>query len=768
MAAQRLAAIMFTDIVGYTTMMQHDRKKAIAAVHTHEDVLRRLVPHRDGELIQTYGDGSLSIFNSASAAVECARLIQEELRHKVPLRIGLHIGEIQREGDHTFGDGVNIASRIESLGQPGTILFSREFYNRIRNRPEILVQSLGFFEFKNVDEPMEIFALANEGFPVPRKEEMEGKLKTPVRPPQKIIYNWKWLLLAFCLIIAGVFSLTFLGPRINPVSGEVSDVKSIAILPFRNLSSDVGQDYFAEGIVEAIQSKLASIDNLKVTSMTSVLSYRQQPKPIPIIAKELQVAHILEGSVMKDQDKVRIVVKLLDANKDRQIWAETYDRNLVDIFNIQTNIAQSVVNALKSTLTPAERGRLARIEVADISAYDLYLSALNDSREYVITGDTVFNESALRKSHRAISKDPQLDEAFTIIADSWFARSEYGYGEKALDSAAFYVDQALSIQPLNENALIRNGWIAWKRADFHESKQYAEKALAVAPNSSRAMRLLALFHMQVSETVEQAVPLLLEAISLDPNNQNNLEGNMVLYQDLGNIYLQADLLDEAQIFYEKALELASINNSLEAIKWLGYIHHIKGDFEKSITYRLRRLDITPQDFGAINEYAGAQYAAGNYKEAEKYYRLLLEKIARGFRETSESYIFRHRLAHILWLTGRKEEAMKIFQEHLKNEMMDLAGGTRYFGQEYAIAGAYAAMGDKEKAFEWLAAMPFWFITYQYSRVDPIIDSLRDDPRFQSIMQPHRTRILRLQQSLRDLETQGQIEVLLGTKNQETL
>ena len=173
----RLAAIMFTDIVGYTAMMQANRESAMAAVKHFEAVLKERIASHAGELLQTYGDGSLSVFDSASAAVQCAKEIQEGIRDEVPLRIGIHLGEITIEGEHTFGDGVNIASRIESMGVAGSVLVSLSIRQQVKNNPQFELESLGKFAFKNVAEPLEVYGLKNEGFVLPKKAEMQGKGK---------------------------------------------------------------------------------------------------------------------------------------------------------------------------------------------------------------------------------------------------------------------------------------------------------------------------------------------------------------------------------------------------------------------------------------------------------------------------------------------------------------------------------------------------------------------------------------------------------------
>lgn len=759
---RKLAAILFADIAGYTALMQHDEETALQMLSHFKVALEAHITTFHGQIIQYYGDGCLMLFDSSVDAVNFAIHLQTVFSDsdRVPVRMGIHTGDVLLKEGLVLGDAVNITSRIESMGIPGSVLLSGAVRDQIRNKKEYQLISLGSFDFKNVEEPIEVIAVSNEGLTVPKRAEMEGKLKIPVR-------ERKVTPVLITLLVSIVLILGFIGWRIwqsdqwLSSDGEGAHIeKSIAVMPLRNLSGDTSQDYFADGVVEAIYNKLAQIGNLRVTSMTSMLAYRNVAKPINEIAEELRVRHILEGSVSRDRNTVRIIVRLVDGRNDRQLWTQTYDKQLTDIFMIQNDIAQSVVSALKTTLSPAEQSRLDKLEVADISAYDLYLSGLNDFHEYEFTLDTAYAESALRKAKKATQLDRQFDEALVLQAYCWYARRNFGFGEMVLDTAEYYLDQALSLNASNSDALGLKGSLYWDRAQYDESRQLAEKALEITPNNSDALRLLALYYMYESETIEKSIPLLVKAITLNPMNREGSEGSEVLYLDLGSIYLRADLLDEAEGLFLRALELSSGKKSLETVTQLGYLYHVSGKFDKSIEYRKQQLKLSPGDFGAINEFAGIHYAAGNLEEAEKYYRMLQDMIDKGYRETYRSYIFRHRLAHILWMTGRKDEARILFNEHLTNEMADLKKGTRHFGQEYAIAGTYAAMGEKEKAYAWLEKMPFWYITYQFIRVDPMFKSLRGEARFEHIMREHHEKMQRLQSSIKTLEADGQLQLML--------
>jgi TolB-like protein/class 3 adenylate cyclase len=371
-STRQLAAILFTDIAGYTAIMQEDEQLAVKLVKRHRLVLEKTVGDHDGEVIEYYGDGSLSIFTSITQAIQCSLSIQQQLQEDpaVPLRIGLHIGEVIYEDGKIMGDGVNIASRIQSLGLAGSILFSKEIFDKIRNHPEFKAVYLGGFHLKNVTDPMEVFALANEGLTVPSKEKIEGKVDTV--PKRNFKTHLKWALPLFTALILWAVFMPGLFKNKNDLSGTE---KSIAVLPFDNMSNDTLQQYFSDGITEDIITQLSKMADLKVISRTSVMEYKNNKKNLKKIAEDLGVATILEGSVRKEGDKVRITAQLINANTDKHIWAETYDRNASEVFAIQSEVAQQIANKLNVKLTTEEGKRIIEKATDNVQAYDEYLRA---------------------------------------------------------------------------------------------------------------------------------------------------------------------------------------------------------------------------------------------------------------------------------------------------------------------------------------------------------------------------------------------------------
>ncbi|HLG39861.1 MAG TPA: adenylate/guanylate cyclase domain-containing protein, partial [Chitinophagaceae bacterium] len=301
---RQLAAIMFADMTGYTAMMQDDEKKAKTLRDRQRHVLETLIPAHNGKIIQYFGDGTLSVFSSATDAVKCAIKIQDELQKepKVLLRIGLHSGDISYDKEGVYGDSVNLASRIEALSVPGAVLISDKVFDEVKNQSDIKTTALGKFNLKNVKRQVEVYAVANEGLIIP----------TPAQTGVK----------------AGA-------------------EKSIAVLPFVNMSTDPENEYFSDGISEEILNALTKVEGLQVTARTSSFSFKGKNEDVRQIGNKLGVATVLEGSVRKAGKKIRITAQLINTTDGYHIWSENYDSDLEDIFEVQDEISLKIVNRLK-------------------------------------------------------------------------------------------------------------------------------------------------------------------------------------------------------------------------------------------------------------------------------------------------------------------------------------------------------------------------------------------------------------------------------------
>ena len=377
---RHLAAIMFTDVAGYTALMQRDEETARSYRDRHRRVLEEAVPRRGGDLLEHYGDGSLSIFGSAIEAVACALEIQRDLAAVpgVPLRIGIHTGDIVREAQGVYGDGVNVASRVQGLCPPGEVLVSERVYDDLKNQPGMFVRSLGRFELKNVTRPVEVFFVADADRPVPVLE--QSPLPT--------------------------------GRRAKAVQAD-SEQKSIAVLPFINMSADPDNAFFADGITEEIINVLTRVHGLRVTARTSSFAFKGKEVDVRKVGSKLNVAHVLEGSVRKSGDRVRITAQLVDTQSGYHIFSDVYDRVVEDIFETQDEIALKIMEKLQASLPgDADSERLAPGRTKDPHAYSLNLRARFFLGQWSAHGA----ERAVEYFKQALELDPDFTAVYGGLA----------------------------------------------------------------------------------------------------------------------------------------------------------------------------------------------------------------------------------------------------------------------------------------------------------------------------------------------------------------
>ena len=369
-----LAAVMFTDIVGYTAMMQEDEDKANKKKERHRQVLNERATAFDGQVLHYYGDGALTIFNSAYNAVMCAIKIQNDLADPyLPLRIGLHMGDIAYNDEDAYGDAVNIASRLEPLAISGGILISQKVNNEVRNHRDIRTKELGTFELKNVKYPISIFAVTNEGINVPTAREIKAK------------------------------------------SGRITN--RLAVLPFVNMSDEKGFEYFSDGLTEEVINGLTKMERLDVTSRTSAFAYKGRNVDIRTIGEELMVSHILEGSVRKNKDKIRVTAQLIETGGGFHLWSETYEHHLKDIFEIQDGISQEILKKVQKgfageDLRPEPKKNTRPIRKGD---YERYLEGTFELQKYSIASV----RKAMKNFNMAVEKNTRNENSRTALAKSF-------------------------------------------------------------------------------------------------------------------------------------------------------------------------------------------------------------------------------------------------------------------------------------------------------------------------------------------------------------
>jgi TolB-like protein/Flp pilus assembly protein TadD len=746
--SRHLAAILFTDIVGYTAMMQQNEAYAVSIMKRYTFVLQKTVSAHSGQILNDYGDGSLCSFPSVTEAVKCAVELQLQLQSEpaVPLRIGLHVGELFFEEGKVMGDGVNVASRIQSLGQANTILFSGEINNKIKNHPEFKSVSLGKFEFKNVDDPVEVFALANEGFVVPKKEEMGGKLK---KQNKKVSQRFLMLFAGIVLLlIAAVFVyINFSGKK------EIDNKdKTIAVLPFKNISlNKEANEPFCVGVALELQRKLEWLGGLIPIASQSVEKYRDTRMSIADIAKELGgISYILQGSVQRDKNKIKVFASLIDAATGKEIWSDDFPGEVEDIFALQEDIAQQIASALRVKITPDEQNRISRVATKSAAAVDAYNEALTAYVKLVtavhpLYWDTLSSNpqfyseylKTLSLCDNAIKTDPSMAEAYVLKGQTYFYSISEWYPFIAnrgliLDSMRSLGDKALQNDKSSADAYLLLSRCFNQR---DSALTYLEKALSINANNFDVNRVLGQYYAPGDP--EKAIRFCKKAIRLNPLSI----WTPSVYRDLGFTYHCFGDFEKAEFYSRKAVELS--NNSMievEAVRMLTVIYLHWGKADSVIKYANQNVTKEPN---ALYEIAEAYCNLKNdcSKAAELY-----EELWNRYKNHSNP----HRWAVALINIGKTKEA----KEKIEQAFTEYKESNNTLSYDYA--GICALNGDKADALNILRKFDWQWGSIYLIRHDKLFDNVRNEKEFKDIVQKALDEKTKLREKIRKLEDAGEL------------
>lgn len=630
-----LAAIMFADIVGYSKMMQDDEEKAKDLRDRQRSVIEMFLLKYHGQVMQYYGDGTLMMFGSALDAVNCAREIQLELisQPTVPLRIGIHAGDVVYDDEGIYGDAVNIAARIQSLGITGSVMISDKVFNEIKNHPGIRVESFGEHELKNIYMPVSLYALANDGLKVPEQS------------------------------------------YISELTG--SKRKSIAVLPFNNFSPEEDNEYFSDGITEEIINALTRVKDLQIASRTSVFAYKNVIKDIRDIGKELNVATILEGSVRKAGDKIRVTAQLINADNGFHIWSDRFNGDLRDIFAVQDEIAHKIVDKLEDSLDLWANKKLYVPSTENVDAYNFYLQGLYYWNKR--TPETI--KKAINFFKQAIGECNTYTNAYSYLANCYTYLGTVGYmpGQKAFSLAEKNALKAIELNNSRADSYIALGYVnLFFKWDFNNAESNFRKAITMEPNNSEARQAYSYYNRIVGK-YDKMIQQAEAAVKIDPL-------------------------------------------SLPALLELGRSHSIVGNYEKALNYYNEALELDSMFRSALEGKALVYVSQGKYDKAlrtlKKYVKLIDGKYQGGSQ-----------LACIYAKMGDRALAEENIELMKKREMEEPGHNLLL---DYAIV--YAALGDADIAFKYLQdAVNYKLGSVLLIKTLPFISELQDDPRFSDLL-----------------------------------
>ena len=535
-----LAAIMFTDLVGYSQLSQENEELAVELLERHRKIVREILPEHGGNEIKTIGDAFLIEFSSSIRAVKCAAEIQSRffsynnLQNKekqIQLRIGIHLGDIIQDGDDIIGDGVNIASRIEPKAKSGGICISGQIYDQVFNKVDFSFEELKDVNLKNIQQNIRLYHIllpweksASQPTSEPKTKSSSKKSSMPV------------------LVIGGIVGVIAVAALIfmNIKPSLDGDGNSIAVLPFENMSADKDNEYFSDGMTEEILNSLAQIKELRVISRTSVFTYKERTDVgIAKIGRELDVSHVLEGSVRKSGNKVRITAQLIRSKDDTHLWSQTYDRSLDDIFQVQTEISEAIAQQMKIKLIGAtvteRRGITNKPE-----ALDLYMQARYEMNK--------MSEKSLHKAIQlfkdAIAIDPEYALANSGIADCYIAMEEVNHFK-------YYKSDDIE--------------------NYSNAKSYSQKALYIEPNLGEALAVVARMKHVLDKDYPEAERLFNNAIELSPDHPTSYDwyGGLLAWRLNDN--------SKARAMHKKALKLDPLSPSINASAGIFYLQRLKDD-----------------------------------------------------------------------------------------------------------------------------------------------------------------------------------------------
>jgi TolB-like protein/Tfp pilus assembly protein PilF/predicted Ser/Thr protein kinase len=499
------------------------------------------------------------------------------------------------------------------------------------------------------------------------------------------------------------------------------DRKFIAVLPFKNLSENKANEYFSDGITEDIITQLSKIEDLKVISRTSAMLYKNSEKSMRAIGRELNVGTILEGSVRRAGNQIRIVGQLIDARTDKHIWAETYDREMKDVFSIQSDVAREIAAALKASLSPEEQDRIAQEPTTNITAYDYYLKG----REYYYRYLREDNENAIRLFKKALELDPAYTLALAGLGDAYAQRyGRFAFSISWLDSALSVSEKAISIDPECAEAHKAMGLIYLYMGRLRKSLQASHRAVELNPGYYPAIGNIGWVNMHLGR-YEEAYKWSVKDLQLDPTGA-------ITYQKLAFIHRYLTNDAKAEHFFRKALEFQS--DFVYVYLDLSYLYLIQGRYDQALQYSRIALSMVPDMVRALISSGHAELFRGNYAEAKALYEEALKGVPEEAGLTLRFIRAETYLAFACRMTGQNEKADRIFTQTAVSIQSIIGQGNEHPEYSYLLAAIRAAAGENEDAYVWLQkAIDAGWRKYRMALVDPLLDNLRDDERFKVMM-----------------------------------
>ena len=509
---RKIAVIFVTDVVGFSKSMEVNEEETLRSFRACQEILDKLFEEHGGRIFNTAGDSVLAEFQSAVSAVVCANEFQKLIKERnksvseesqMSFRIGLNMGDVIIEGDNLYGEGVNVAARLEALSQANGICVSKSIVDFVSKKTELLFNDLGEQKVKNTE--VHAYDIADPDLQVREKNDKK-------------------------LAEAAAEKIT-----------KTSKAPSVAVLPFLNLSNDSEQDFFVDGITEDIISYLSKLKTFPIISINSVISYKDTKEPTQKIASELGVSYLVQGSIRKGGNKARIMAKLTDAIEDTQIWSQTWDRSLDDVFEVQDEVSQKSAALISPAIINNERKKLSDRDMNALSSWDEYLQAVNS---YVLMNSSKTTEEKLlhiyksmEHGEKAIALDPNHSSAFNLLAQAhnYLIFESSVQDKRAENDIKFreYTEKAFQLDPQNPDSIMNMGFIAFLDGDRNRFTDYVNKAFEVNPHHSRTLRAKGMNLVEDGKDFTAAIDAFTKAAEIDPLGEHYGQ-TVIFFCHLGN------------------------------------------------------------------------------------------------------------------------------------------------------------------------------------------------------------------------------------------
>lgn len=591
---RKLTAILSADVKGYSRLMGEDEEATVRTITAYREVMTTLIQQHRGKVVDSPGDNLLAEFASVVDAVQCAVAVQKEIssrntelpeNRKMQFRIGINLGDVIQEGDRIYGDGVNIAARLEGLAEPGGICISKTAFDHIESKLPYGYDFIGDQTVKNIAKPVGAYRVLMDPRVTVKGKPEEDK-PAPIRRTSILVGMVAILVLA---VAVGIWKFYMRRPSVEPASVEkmayqLPDKPSIAVLPFDNLSGDPDQEYFSDGLTEEIIAALSSVPKLFVIARNSTFTYKGKPVKVQQVSEELGVRYVLEGSVRKAGNKVRITAQLIDALNGHHLWAQRYDRNLSDIFSVQDEITKNIITAMQVKLTEGEEVKAASKGTNNLEAYLKYLQA----NELINKINPESNALAKKLAEEAIALDPDYAWAYYVLGrshmvDVWVGSSKFP--KESIGKAIALMQKAIALDDTNIHAHCLLGLLYSMTNQHDKAIAQSEKSVALNPNSAIAHFLMGKT-LSFAGSWKESIPEYKIAMRLNPIPPNNY------LWSLGLSFAYTEQYEEAKKWCEKAVHQEP--NDLLARIMMTVVYSLSGYDEKARTEANEVLRIQPK------------------------------------------------------------------------------------------------------------------------------------------------------------------------------